>query len=92
MQTHQRQKFEKILLEDHELPVKVEKVEKNESLTSLKLSRIRVGPIWVQPIPIQSHSQYFCQYQYICTNISATNTDIFLLADICPISGIFADT
>ena len=37
----------------------------------------RVGPIWVQPIPIEiySPSRYFCQYRYICTNISATDTD-----------------
>jgi hypothetical protein len=47
---------------------------------------IRVGPIWVQliPIPIQiySPSRYLCRYRYryICTNISAidTDTDIFI--------------
>ena len=43
----------------------------------------RVGPIWVQPIQIYSPSRYFCQYRYryISTNISVTDTDIFILAD-----------
>ena len=47
---------------------------------------VRVGPIWVQPIPIQiySPSQYFCRYPYISTNISVTDTDtdMIILADI----------
>ena len=48
----------------------------------------RVGLIWVQPIPIPipiqiySPSLYFCLYRFICNNISATDTDISILADI----------
>ena len=57
-----------------------------------RIIHFMVGPIWVQPIPIYSHSRYFCQYRYISTNISATDTDtdtdIFILADILPITGI----
>ena len=51
------------------------------SMLSLSVVSIRVGPIWVRPIPIQIYSpnRYFCRYRYICTNISATDTDIFIL-------------
>jgi hypothetical protein len=53
---------------------------------------LSVGPIWVQLIPIQiySRSRYLCRYRYIWTNISATDTDtfIFILADIWPITCI----
>ena len=55
--------------------------------------RCRVGPIWVRMIQIYCPSRYFCRYRYIRTNISATDphTNIFILADILPITGILAD-
>ena len=63
-------------------------VEVSIYICKTKTVEIRVGPKWVQPIPIPIYSprRYFCQYryQYFSTNISATgsNTYIFILAYI----------
>jgi hypothetical protein len=66
---------------------------KSIRLSEIFPSSVHVGPIWVQPIQIYSYSRYVCRYRSICTSISATDTDtdIFILADILPISGILAD-
>ena len=47
----------------------------------------RDRPIWVRPIPIYVLGRYFCRYRYryICTNISATDTDTDIF--IWPIYG-----
>ena len=56
---------------------------------SIGWQQLRLDRYWSSRYQYILPADIFCQY--ICTNISATDTDIYMLADILLITGILAD-